>query len=322
LSFPDNADQSISPSKSEKRRRILILTAVHGNEPCGVIAVNELLKEGFFDQLAGNVQVTIILANPRAFEQKKRFLDENLNRAMTNENVDNRKREDGQERTDLNYERRRAAEIGAAIKNCDIMLDLHSTSAETPSFAIPATDPNSETFVQQMNIPTDFITNRLFDVIQGGGTTAQYASQLGKIAIGVECGQHDNPKSVQTAKNIIRSLLKDYYIPHPTTESEIAPTSAAVSLICTKSEIVRKGFKYTREVKAFERVSFDEILGIDEEQGELRCPYTEGAYLIMPTSLPFLGVRNSNTKHQILTDYYLSAFYDDDRNRKKHGFGD
>lgn len=52
---------------------------------------------------------------------------------------------------------------------------------------------------------------------------------------------------------------------------------------------VGKGFRYTRRVQAFEHVLHDELLAMDEEVGELRCPFKEGAVIIMPTSAPVLG---------------------------------
>jgi hypothetical protein len=63
-------------------------------------------------------------------------------------------------------------------------------------------------------------------------------------------------------------------------------------LSCSEYEVVRKGFKYSKEggpPTAFEKVEYDMLLAIDEEIGEIRCRNMEGAYIIMPTANPIIG---------------------------------
>lgn len=78
-----NNQKIILGNQSNPKTRFLITTAVHGNEICGPIAINQLIDENFFDVLLEHrkdIMITIILGNPKAFEQNKRFVDVNLNR--------------------------------------------------------------------------------------------------------------------------------------------------------------------------------------------------------------------------------------------------
>jgi len=80
-------------ASASQTERVVITVAIHGNEPCGVLATNELLKEGFFAFAAGGPDsppwpahlksLTILLGNPQAFQTNVRFIDSNLNRDLT-----------------------------------------------------------------------------------------------------------------------------------------------------------------------------------------------------------------------------------------------
>ncbi len=107
----------------------IYITSIHiGNEQCGVFAINQLLQEGFFEQENANstiplssVRITVILGNPGAFVAKKRYLQENLNRVMSEEIF----------KDESTYERRLAKRLAQAIKRADVYLDLHSTSSDS-----------------------------------------------------------------------------------------------------------------------------------------------------------------------------------------------
>ncbi len=43
------------------------------------------------------------------------------------------------------------------------------------------------------------------------------------------------------------------------------------------------------KVEAFQRVEHGQLMAEDDEEGELRCPFPDGALLVMPTQIPVLG---------------------------------
>jgi len=278
----------------------LISVSVHGNEPCGVHGINELLQEGWFQ--GGNIplssiRVTVILGNPGAFVAKKRFIEENLNRVMSEEIF-------AQEST---YERKLAKRLAQAIKKADVYLDIHSTSSDSVPFALPAKNKKSETLA--LSLPCQFSIKNLAHLTNPKATSMEWAFLHNKTAVCVECGQHNNPKSVEVAKEVIKTTIlsqctlilakqapqeEDIELVTTRTCCSIDQTFQASSeshlteLDCESCTIVRKGFQFLRKVSAFETVPYGEAIARDE-QGIVSCPYKEGAVVIMPTALPILG---------------------------------
>ena len=68
---------SLAPGKT-----LAVMGGVHGNEVCGPAAITRLLSDldsGVIVLQRGTLQV-IPVANPRAYAQKTRFVERNLNR--------------------------------------------------------------------------------------------------------------------------------------------------------------------------------------------------------------------------------------------------
>jgi len=57
---------------------VVIIGAVHGNEKIGVQVIESLKKTLNLKEISG--ELYLIIANPRALEQNKRFIDTDLNR--------------------------------------------------------------------------------------------------------------------------------------------------------------------------------------------------------------------------------------------------
>ena len=63
---------------------LVVLGAVHGDEHCGPVAIKrfiEALQLGEVELLEGAVSF-VPVCNPKAYEQKRRFVERNLNRAL------------------------------------------------------------------------------------------------------------------------------------------------------------------------------------------------------------------------------------------------
>ncbi|GBF95878.1 hypothetical protein Rsub_08469 [Raphidocelis subcapitata] len=129
------------PPAVPRARRFLALLAVHGDEPCGVAAANRLLASGFFDAAAAAPgcpwdELRLVVGNPRALAAGKRFLDFNLNRAFGDEMVAlGGAAGGGSSGAPPPYEAVRAAQLAPLIDAAGALIDIHSTSCATPSFA-------------------------------------------------------------------------------------------------------------------------------------------------------------------------------------------
>jgi len=95
---------------------IAVVACMHGNEKKGA-AVLDLLRSFSF-----NGTLIFVVANEEAMKLNKRFVDTDLNRCFPGGNG--------------NHEERLASQLLNEIKSCDFVIDIHSTTAATDSFAI------------------------------------------------------------------------------------------------------------------------------------------------------------------------------------------
>src|SRR3989338_8035896 len=108
----------------EKGTRVLLFGAIHGDEPCGPTALRKLMGEfstGEPRVLKGSV-TCIPVCNPKAFAREVRYCDENLNRVFTHH------------ASPKTYEAKLANDLASFVDQCDVLIDLHSTSASSVPF--------------------------------------------------------------------------------------------------------------------------------------------------------------------------------------------
>ncbi|MEB3343035.1 aspartoacylase [Okeania sp.] len=109
----------------EKINKLAIVGGTHGNEFTGIYLVKKFEK--FPDLISRtNFETNTLLANPKAFELVRRYVDTDLNRCFKAEYLE--------KDTNLNYEQSRARFINQMLgpkgnPKFDFILDLHTTTA-------------------------------------------------------------------------------------------------------------------------------------------------------------------------------------------------
>jgi predicted deacylase len=98
-----------------------VVAGVHGDEPCGVRAVERLLASDLGDDLTAPVK--LVVANEAACDAGERFVDEDLNRAFP-----------GDPDAD-SHEARLAHDLSRELRGCTT-LALHSTRSYADPFAV------------------------------------------------------------------------------------------------------------------------------------------------------------------------------------------
>lgn len=162
---------------------LTILWGIHGNEICGVQAIDRLretlkLSRGKVFLLYGNIE---------AIDQGVRQIDLNLNRMFQGD-----KAFSPEEKETIEYKRSR--EIIPYLNSSDASLDLHSSpSVGSPAFII--CEENGKDVVENFPIP---IRCYGFAKVEPGGTDG-YMNSRGKIGICVECGNHNDPEASKKA---------------------------------------------------------------------------------------------------------------------------
>lgn len=221
----------------------IILVGVHGNERCGVEALDTLLPK----LAIKNGRVLIAYGNPRAIEQNVRFTDMNLNRAFKDTSLYSKAEQ-------ANYEYQRAQFLKPYLNQADVLLDIHAS-----------TTPNSQPFIICENNALEIVKYLPFELINSGfdtlhpGGTDSYMNNLGKIGICVECGYLEDPLSVKKAEESILAFLVALGhidgLPKITKQSRIKFDS----IYFTKTN----NFRLAKEFKDFEKISKGQLIGTD-----------------------------------------------------------
>lgn len=212
--------------------KLIVTGAVHGNETCGTEAIKRVLADIHANRIAivGGAVTFVPVTNPLAYAKRDRVGDRNLNRNL----APNDKPKD--------FEDRIANWLCPLLASHDALLDLHSTRATNPPFAMLGPRDNTGTlepfarhreerdlavrlgvarFVEGwLDAYAEGVARRreraraaglasdpLVDDPRYGIGTTEYLRGVGGYAITLECGQHDDPESPNVAYRAILNAL-------------------------------------------------------------------------------------------------------------------
>jgi predicted deacylase len=223
--------------------RLLVLGAVHGNETCGPNAIRRAIE----DCRAGRLRIRrgsvtfVPVANPKAYRQRTREGDRNLNRDLHDKPVPR------------DHEDRIGNRLCALLRTHDVLLDIHSFSGEGEPFVFFGPENNSgpvepfrsaaaeADFAARLGVSTiiygwlenyahliaarDRLALPPLSAMEGYGTT-EYMRFSGGYGATIECGSHDDPASAEIASRAIVNAfatlsLIDAERPHPQVKSVI-----------------------------------------------------------------------------------------------------
>ncbi|MFZ3009958.1 MAG: succinylglutamate desuccinylase/aspartoacylase family protein [Candidatus Microsaccharimonas sp.] len=169
-------------------RKILFITATHGNEQDGTKVMQrleqELPKEDYgYDW---------IIANEKAYAINERFVEQDLNRSAPG---------------DINspvYEVRRAAEIIDMSKNYDVVIDLHGTKTDSGMVTIiPYPTKQNVALAQSTGLNRNVVWYS--ETSNVAGPLVQHMSIP---AIEFECGPRDTDKAFDLTYTAVRRFIE------------------------------------------------------------------------------------------------------------------
>ena len=174
---------------------VLFIGGVHGNEPSGVTALQQVADAlplhditGTFIALAGNLP---------ALRKGQRYEKQDLNRLWTEENI--QQLSSGTfTPTDSDEEQLKALyktidDILASERGPFFFFDLHTTSSDTPPFITVNDSLLNRSFTSRYPIPTILGIEEYLD-----GPLLSYYNELGYISFGFEAGQHEARSSIES----------------------------------------------------------------------------------------------------------------------------
>lgn len=178
---------------------IILLGALHGNEPAGVIAIQRVLRALQGRELAGNV--VGLVGNRAALARGVRYVFDDLNRFWTESRLERIRIADAE----LDAEEAEVAELSDTLDRIlekargDVyLLDIHSTSGPSPTFVVLEDRLRNRAFALAQPVP---IVLGLEEELEG--TFAHWISSRGVCTAGFECGSHADPESPARAEAAI-----------------------------------------------------------------------------------------------------------------------
>ena len=193
---------------------VIIVAAQHGNEPAGAWAAQQVL-----DQLARRGlprgRVAARIGNRAALARGVRHQGHDQNRMW------------GQPPPppgpDADEYHALAAWLAPLMATPAVILDLHTTSAGGPPFALATATPANHHL--GIALPFPLVFGLLEDV---PGTLAQWAATQGHASLAVEAGRHDDPQAVAIHTHAVWVLLHHLGCTDgPVDALDIRPASAA-----------------------------------------------------------------------------------------------
>jgi predicted deacylase len=184
---------------------VLLTALVHGNELCGAIALDWLLRAGPRPRRG---TLTLAFCNVEAFARfdpadpgASRFVDEDFNRVWGPDVLDGPRD---------STETRRARVLRPVVDAADFLLDIHSMQNDTAPLMLCGKLAKGRAWAQRVGFPAMVVADAGHAAglrMRDHGAFADPASA--KNALLVECGQHWEPASASVARETMLRVLVD-----------------------------------------------------------------------------------------------------------------
>ncbi|WP_121666547.1 succinylglutamate desuccinylase/aspartoacylase domain-containing protein [Mesonia aquimarina] len=253
---------------SKKKGPLLLITAgVHGNEPSGVQALLNVFKE--LNKTKPVIKGTILglAGNKKALNKNKRYIDEDLNRTWTIENLEKKKIE--------SHEEKEMYEIINVLDEFPeeeytkrYFIDCHTTSSDSlPYMSVQDVNDNNK---WAHNFPT-YIVKGFSDIITGD--IDHYLSRSGFTGFVFEAGEHTSKHAIENHEGMIwlalekacRLNLKDISIYPACVEnfaSINAPNQKTFEISYRKGILPEDKFEMQPGYQNFQEIKKGELLAI------------------------------------------------------------
>ena len=267
---------------------VTVQALTHGNEVCGAIALDWLLRSGFRPVRGA---LTLIFANAAAYQTfdagdpfAARCLDEDFNRLWDAEVLDGAR---------TSRELTRARELRPFYDRTDFLLDLHSMTDPCPALALSGSRQKGLDLARALGMPQYVVIDaghqagrRLRDYIQFDDPLDP------RNALLVECGQHWEAASPIVAQQVMLRFLQHFgmldraFIDAHVDTGDLPPQrTIAITDVVT---IETNAFAFAGPVTGMMSIARRGTLIARDGEREIRTPH-DGCVLIMPTRRPRKG---------------------------------
>ena len=244
---------------------VAVVAGIHGDEPCGVRAVERVLDE----PPAVERPVKFVVANEEAIEAGVRYLDADLNRSFPGDPGA------------AEHEARLAHELAAELSGC-LTLSLHSTQSHAEPFVvIDELDERSREIVPRLPVEAvvetgRFVEGRLF---------------LSVETIEVECGLQGSDLAAENAYDLVMAYLAATGALPPERPARTVPvfrlTEPVPKDAASEYEVYAPNFQPVAAGQAFAAADGAELIAEEDFYPVLMSPY--GYESVFGYSAEFVG---------------------------------
>ncbi len=262
---------------------LFISGGIHGNEPSGVQALRKVFKILEAEKPEINGTLVGVTGNKGALEKGVRYIDEDLNRTWTEENVKSRTKE--------THEKTEMFEIIDVLKQFPesdfekrYFLDCHTTSSDSEPYISVQEVNDNDHWAHQF---PPYIIRGFSDIVYG--CIDHYLSRIGVTGFVFEGGQHESPDAVNHHEAMIwlalskackLNLNKLQTYPDSVSKMEARKPQQKTFEIEYRHEIKEgSNFKMQPGYENFQPIKKGELLAI-ENDSEIKSEWD--AYIFMP----------------------------------------
>ena len=281
---------------------VVLIGGMHGNEPSGVIAIQNVINKIELQSIPVHGELIGITGNLKALAANQRFLDQDLNRLWNQDFTQRFQQPDGPttERLVSEYdEQREIFEIidpvldrhgyhgsgPSTVKHGAYFLDLHTTSAQTEPFIGINDQLSNRKFALQFPVPTVLGIEEYLS-----GPLLSYLNDFGPVALAFEAGQHEDPASIEIHTAfawlalINAGLISSKDVPDISVYQRVLKDAVKSGMgiyeVIYRHEIMDSdGFEMRPGYRNFSSVSKGETLA-DDRVGAVKAPHV--ARIFMP----------------------------------------
>ena len=299
--FPDISEWAISNTRfahvwtyasDAPGPHVCVNALVHGNEVCGAIAGDWLLRELVAGLRPRRGRLSVAFANVDAyhsFDANKPFdsrcVEEDFNRLWDKATLDGNRD---------SRELRRARELRPFYDTVDHLLDLHSMLEPAPPISLAGDTAKGLALARAVGAPEHILVDsghaagkRLRDYAGFGEPSSPRSAVL------IECGQHWEHIVGDVAKQVTLRFLKHFEVLDASwiaahLEATAGIQSQRVVDISTVVTHVGASFRWIRPVRGLEVIAEAGTLIAMDGDHEVRTPHSD-AVMVMPVPNPKVG---------------------------------
>jgi predicted deacylase len=260
---------------------VMLTALMHGNEICGAIALDRLLRT---ELRPARGTLTFVFCNTAAYRNfsrldpaASRYVDEDMNRVWDASALDGPRQ---------SWELRRARALRPLIDTVDFLLDIHSTTNVNPAMMLTGLARKHLDFARGMGFPAMLVRD---EGHEGGSRLRDYARFADPatlpVALLIEAGQHWARETAVAASESVERFLAATGI---LSKADAAPWHARPSeqqrviQVTDRITIQSDDFRFFESYEGFEVIPRAGTVIARDGGREVRTPYDD-CVLIMPS---------------------------------------